>query len=52
MAKHFKQLLLDIHEQSLTEQKRIMEGVFEKWKEDTEQTDDVLVFSMKFNKEE
>ncbi len=47
MTKNFKSLLLDIHTNSLTEQKQILSDTFTNWKGDYEQTDDVLIFGLK-----
>jgi PAS domain S-box-containing protein len=40
----FKQVLLEIQDQPLDQQKEILESTFIRWKGDSEQVDDVLVF--------
>jgi len=48
MAKKFKELLLQISDKKMHEQKVILENTFETWKgRDNEQTDDVLIVGLK-----
>ncbi len=47
--KRFKELLLGIQDKSMSEQKRIIDQNFNKWKGDISQLDDVLVIGMKIN---
>ncbi|TAF67461.1 MAG: hypothetical protein EAZ55_03860 [Cytophagales bacterium] len=42
-------LLLDIHQKSLSEQMKILENAFERWKGKGEQLDDVLVMGVKIS---
>jgi len=46
--KRFKDLLSEIHPKPLAEQKEILEENFETWKKDNEQTDDILIFGIKY----
>ncbi len=48
MTKQFKELLLKIHYLPMKIQERKLNNIFEKWKGKKEQTDDVLIFGMKF----
>ena len=48
MSKRFKNLLLKIHGLPMKKQKQKLYDIFEHWKGNTKQTDDVLVFGMKF----
>ena len=43
LSKNFKNLLLQIHQKPMTEQKQILEQNIEKWKGNLEQIDDILV---------
>lgn len=47
LTKRFNQLLLDIHELSLQEQKIILENTLKEWRGETHQIDDVLVLGVK-----
>ena len=47
MYKPLKNLLLEIHQQSLSEQKEILQQHFANWKGNIEQTDDVLIIGVK-----
>ena len=47
MSKKFNQLLLDIHQLPLQEQKELLDKTFEQWKGNAHQTDDVLVMGIK-----
>ncbi len=47
MKKTFKNLLIEINEKSMDEQKEILEKRFIEWKGDLEQIDDVLVIGVK-----
>lgn len=44
----FKDLLLEVHERPMVEQRRILNMVFEEWKGNLEQIDDVLVIGLRF----
>lgn len=46
--KPFKQLLLEVHERPMDEQRRILAMVFEEWKGNLDQIDDVLVMGLRF----
>jgi len=48
LYKNFRDLLLSIHDRPLSEQKRILDETFDKWKGDLHQLDDVLVIGMRF----
>ncbi|MCX7987516.1 MAG: tetratricopeptide repeat protein [Bacteroidales bacterium] len=47
MAKRFKQLLLDIHEKSMEEQKQILDTTITEWRGELDQVDDILVIGMR-----
>ncbi len=47
----FKELLLEIHDLPMEIQKNKLNNVFMKWKGKNEQTDDILIFGMQFNKD-
>lgn len=47
MTKNFKNLLLSIAHEAPSEQERILDSTFEKWKGTREQVDDVLVIGIK-----
>ncbi len=47
-TKHFQELLISISEKPLIEQKNILNKTIERWKGDVEQTDDILVFGVKY----
>ena len=47
LSKRFKDQLMDLHKESLTRQKELLLQVFNDWKEDREQLDDILVIGMK-----
>lgn len=47
MNKRFKNMLLNIQNKNMTEQKEIVELYFNKWKGNLEQTDDVILFGIK-----
>ena len=46
-SKQFKQLLIDIQEKNMTEQKAILDKTIESWKGDLEQVDDILVMGIR-----
>ncbi len=46
--KPFKELLLEVHERSMEEQERILKMVFDEWKGNLDQIDDVLVMGLRF----
>lgn len=48
MKGKFKDLLLDLHQKPLPEQKRILEQTHQSWRGNTFQTDDMLVMGFKF----
>ena len=47
MAKKFKQLLVDINQKPMAEQRDILDTTIDNWRGDIEQIDDVLVIGMK-----
>ena len=47
-SRRFKQLLIDIHQKSLLEQKQILEQEYEAWRNNVEQIDDILVMGIRF----
>lgn len=47
MTKQFKDMLLDISQKPMSEQEMILEQTLEKWKEDREQVDDILVIGIR-----
>ena len=47
LIEHFKILLSQIHELNLGEQKLKLKQVFEEWRGDRQQTDDILVVGVK-----
>ncbi|MFP4447598.1 MAG: response regulator [Bacteroidales bacterium] len=47
MSRHFKNLLSEIHEKPMNEQKSILERKFEEWKNGYEQLDDILIIGAK-----
>ena len=49
-SRKFKQLLVDIHQKPLEEQKEILEKEHEKWRGDIEQIDDIMVMGIRFSK--
>ncbi len=46
--KPFKELLLEVHDRSMEEQRRILSMVFDEWKGSLDQIDDVLVMGLRF----
>ena len=50
-SRKFKQLLIDIHQKPLQEQKGILETEYEQWKQNIEQIDDILVMGIRFTKD-
>jgi len=48
MYKPFKELLLEVHERPMEEQERILKMVFDEWKGNLDQIDDVLVMGLRF----
>jgi len=46
-AKAFRTLLLSIQDKTMEKQKQIIDNVFEKWKGEIEQIDDVCVIGVK-----
>lgn len=47
MIKTFKKLLLGIQNQSMLEQKKILDSTLEEWKQEVKQVDDILVFGIR-----
>ncbi|MCB0395043.1 MAG: response regulator [Flavobacteriales bacterium] len=47
-TKKFRDLLKEIHDKDIVEQKRILEEQFTKWKGSEEQVDDILVIGVRF----
>jgi len=47
MTKRFKDILLKIQDKKMIEQEKILDNVFNKWKNSHEQTDDVIVFGIR-----
>ncbi|MDA3823657.1 MAG: SpoIIE family protein phosphatase, partial [Bacteroidales bacterium] len=48
MYKPFKELLLEVNERPMEEQRRILSMVFDEWKGNLDQIDDVLVMGLRF----
>lgn len=46
-SEHLKKILMDIHQQPMQVQKRLLEKIFEEWKGNVEQIDDVLVVGIR-----
>ena len=46
-SKYFKELLLNIHERSIGDQKNILENTLEDWRGDIEQIDDILIIGIR-----
>lgn len=49
LSKHFRELLLQIYQKPMAEQKQLLESAFMEWKGERKQTDDVLVIGAKYN---
>ena len=49
-SRQFKQLLINIHQKPLHEQKEILEKEYEGWRQNIEQIDDIMVMGIKFTK--
>lgn len=47
MAKRFKQLLIDIHDKAMEEQKQILDVTITEWRGELDQVDDILVIGMR-----
>ncbi len=47
-SKQFKQLLIDIHQKPLNEQKAVLEKEYQAWRRDIEQIDDIMVMGIRF----
>ncbi len=47
MTKNFKNLLLDIHRESMSKQELMVDQTIERWKSNREQVDDILVIGIK-----
>jgi serine phosphatase RsbU (regulator of sigma subunit) len=46
-SQNFRNLLLEIHRESMQEQKKILEKVLNEWRGETEQVDDILIVGIK-----
>ncbi len=46
-TKNFKQLLLDIHQKPMAEQREILDTTIDKWRGEWEQVDDIIVMGIK-----
>ena len=49
MIKQFQNLIIEIHQKPLAEQKQLMHDTLEKWKGNLEQVDDILVIGFKID---
>jgi len=49
-SRKFKQLLINIHQKPLHEQKEILEKEYQEWRQNIEQIDDIMVMGIKFTK--
>jgi len=49
-SRKFKQLLINIHQKPLPEQKEILEKEYEEWRQNIEQIDDIMVMGIRFTK--
>ena len=49
MSKAFKKLILEIQDKSMKEQERTLDKIFEEWKGDLDQVDDILVIGLKID---
>jgi serine phosphatase RsbU (regulator of sigma subunit) len=47
-SRQFKQLLLNIHQKPLQEQKEILEKEYDEWRQNIEQIDDIMVMGIRF----
>jgi serine phosphatase RsbU (regulator of sigma subunit)/uncharacterized protein HemY len=47
MAKRFKQLLVDIHEKTMDEQKQLLDKTITDWRGELDQVDDILVIGLR-----
>ena len=47
MSKRLKELVINIHEKELNEQKEVVINTFDIWKEDVEQLDDVCIIGVR-----
>jgi serine phosphatase RsbU (regulator of sigma subunit)/ligand-binding sensor domain-containing protein len=50
MSKKFKQLILENHTKSMTDQKTLLDNTIEAWKGEQEQVDDILVIGFRIEK--
>lgn len=48
MVRRFKELLLDIHNETMIRQKEILATTIEEWKKDVQQVDDILVMGIRW----
>jgi len=49
-SRKFKELLINIHQKPMHEQKEILEDEYKEWRKDIEQIDDIMVMGIKFTK--
>ncbi len=49
-SQKFKQLLIDVHQKPLLEQKETLEKEYEEWRHDVDQVDDIMVMGIMFAK--
>ncbi|HEY4786582.1 MAG TPA: SpoIIE family protein phosphatase, partial [Bacteroidales bacterium] len=47
LSANFRKFLLEIHQKPMTEQRRLLEGFYKKWKGHNDQVDDVMVVGIK-----
>ena len=47
-SKKFKQLLIDIHQKPVQEQKGLLDKEYKAWRQDIEQIDDIMVMGIRF----
>jgi len=48
-SKRFKQLLTEVHQKPLAEQKKVLESEYEAWRRNIDQIDDILIMGVRFN---
>ena len=49
MKSKFKQMLFENHQKPMEEQHKLFSRTFDKWKENEDQVDDVLLIGLKIN---
>lgn len=47
-SQRFKQLLIDIHRMPMKEQKEVLEKIYEDWRHEVDQVDDIMVMGLRF----